>query len=205
MRSRSRQLLDKSLDAMLAAIEIYNKPRFPYRDEAFSVLAINGWELLLKARLLQLGGNKSGAIVAKERRKNANGKLSKQWYVKRNRANNPMTIGLFKAFDRITNDFGESLPEAIRSNLSALSEIRDNSVHFVNDSLETEKCVNEIGTATTHNYLTITRQWFGVDFSEYNLSLMPIAFMRSFRTAAGVPVSSEEQNFLDCVKKLSVV
>jgi hypothetical protein len=35
MKSRSRNLADKSVDAMLAAIEIYNKPNFSYREEAF--------------------------------------------------------------------------------------------------------------------------------------------------------------------------
>jgi hypothetical protein len=54
MRSKSRCLLDKSIDAMVAAIEVYNKPRFSHREESFSILAVNAWELLLKARLLQI-------------------------------------------------------------------------------------------------------------------------------------------------------
>ena len=35
---------------MIAAIEVYNKPDFLYRGETFSILAINSWELLLKAK-----------------------------------------------------------------------------------------------------------------------------------------------------------
>ena len=54
MKSRSRTLYDKSLSAMLAAIEVYNKPDFFYREETFAILAINGWELLLKARIAPL-------------------------------------------------------------------------------------------------------------------------------------------------------
>lgn len=34
----------------MAAIEIYNKSDFLYREEAFAVLAINGSELLLKSK-----------------------------------------------------------------------------------------------------------------------------------------------------------
>jgi hypothetical protein len=34
----------------VAAIEIYNKSDFLYREEAFAVLAINGSELLLKSK-----------------------------------------------------------------------------------------------------------------------------------------------------------
>ena len=44
-------LIDKSIGSMLSAIEIYNKPDFKYREETFAILAINSWELLLKARL----------------------------------------------------------------------------------------------------------------------------------------------------------
>lgn len=49
---RYAALVDKSLQACSAAIEIYNKPDFRYREEAFSILMLNAWELLLKARVL---------------------------------------------------------------------------------------------------------------------------------------------------------
>ena len=38
MKARSKELLDRAV----AAIEIYNRPDFLYREEAFAVLAING-------------------------------------------------------------------------------------------------------------------------------------------------------------------
>ena len=51
-------LIDKSIGSMLSAIEIYNKPDFKYREETFTILAINSWELLLKARILKLNNYK---------------------------------------------------------------------------------------------------------------------------------------------------
>lgn len=36
-----KSLLDKSLSSILAAIEIYNKPNFLYREEAFAILSVN--------------------------------------------------------------------------------------------------------------------------------------------------------------------
>jgi len=33
----------KAEAALLAAIEIYNKPTFLYREETFSILALNAW------------------------------------------------------------------------------------------------------------------------------------------------------------------
>ena len=49
-----KSLLDKSINSMLSAIEIYNKPNFNYREETFAILAVNSWELLFKAELLKI-------------------------------------------------------------------------------------------------------------------------------------------------------
>jgi hypothetical protein len=43
-----RRLVGNAIAAMVAAIEIYNKPRFAYRNEVFTILLINAWELALK-------------------------------------------------------------------------------------------------------------------------------------------------------------
>lgn len=50
--ARSQRFLQKAEAALVAAIEIYNKPDFRHREECFAILALNAWELLLKARLL---------------------------------------------------------------------------------------------------------------------------------------------------------
>ena len=57
-KARCQHLLEKSVHAALSAIEIYNKPDFKYREESFSILMVNAWELLLKARILQRNKNK---------------------------------------------------------------------------------------------------------------------------------------------------
>ena len=46
-----RQLRDNAVAAMVGSIEIYNKPRFSYREECAVILMVNSWELLLKATL----------------------------------------------------------------------------------------------------------------------------------------------------------
>ena len=48
----STDLSSKSVQAAIAAIEVYNKPNFSYREEAFALLMSNAWELLLKAKWL---------------------------------------------------------------------------------------------------------------------------------------------------------
>ena len=49
-KSKYSLLLEKSIQAVLSAIELYNKPVFSYREESFSILMVNAWELLLKAK-----------------------------------------------------------------------------------------------------------------------------------------------------------
>lgn len=47
----ARKLVSNSMAAMLAAIEMYNKPQLMYRDEIVVILIVNSWELALKAEL----------------------------------------------------------------------------------------------------------------------------------------------------------
>ena len=132
---------------MIAAIEVYNKPSFGYREEAFSILAVNAWELLLKARILQLDNNRISAIIEYERRRNANGEMSEKLYRKKNRAGNHCSVGMFKAHSKLVNEYGDSINPVVLKNLEALTEIRDNAVHFLNKDFEIRKKVHEIGTA----------------------------------------------------------
>lgn len=48
-------LVDKSIEAFIMGLEIYNKPTIKYRIEGFSFFIINAWELMLKAKLLNDG------------------------------------------------------------------------------------------------------------------------------------------------------
>ena len=196
MRSRARTLLDKSTAALLSAIEIYNKPDFAYRVEIFAILAVNAWELLLKARILQLDRNRLDSIIEFEPHQRADGTPSKRLYRRLNRSGNPVTIGLFRAFDKLVNDYGDTLDSLIRKNLEALTEVRDNAIHFVNRDLTLEKRVQEIGTATLKNYVNAVRPWFGLDMSQYKFFLMPLAFFRDFRSAQIITLNGQERNML---------
>ncbi|MBT3375250.1 MAG: DUF3644 domain-containing protein [Lentisphaerae bacterium] len=203
MRSRARQMLDKSVSSMLSAIEIYNKPNFLYREETFSILAVNAWELLLKARILQLGRNKISVILVYEHHTLRDGSRSQKLYRKKNRCGNHISLGLFKAFDSLVNDYGDDIEACVRSNLEALTEIRDNAVHFMNRDFDLRKTVHELGSASARNYLRLVRQWFGVDLREYNIFLMPIAFVRDCDSAEGIALNSQERKVLEFVRSLN--
>lgn len=51
LRGSYRALLGNAIEALSAAVEIYNKPKISYREECSIILLINAWELLLKALL----------------------------------------------------------------------------------------------------------------------------------------------------------
>lgn len=97
---------------MLAAIEIYNKPRFEYRDECFSILSINAWELVLKAVLSK---NRISIYYPKEKDKPYR------------------TLTWRDAFKKAAPRFPKEIQVLpVRKNLELLNTYRDNSVHFYN-------------------------------------------------------------------------
>jgi hypothetical protein len=189
-------MLEKSIAAMLSAIEIYNKPDFKYREETFSVLCINAWELLLKAKLLNLASNKLAALYAMEYRCLKSGKKSKFKHPKKNRSGNPMSVNLFESLRIITDEYGLKIEKAVNDNLVAITEIRDNSIHFVNDDLYLSLKVQELGTAALQNYLHLVKDWFGDVMSGYNFYLMPLSFFRDFSSAPGISLNSNEKKVL---------
>lgn len=96
-------LLDKSEEAFLMAIEIYNKPTISYRLEGFAFFICNAWELLLKAKMLHEGN-------------------SIYFSDKTNR-----TISLNNCVSHIfTND-----KDPVRRNLEIIIGLRNTSTHFI--------------------------------------------------------------------------
>lgn len=191
-------LLDKSLQAALSAIEIYNKPDFRFREELFAILMCNSWELLLKAKALLDQGELFDVLVATRTVKDETSGADKV-VPKTNRSGNVMTVGLGALATSMLNDKVVGLtPECVR-NLDLLMEVRDNAVHLVAGDLALAKKILEIGTATLKNYMQLTTAWFGADFSRYNFYLMPLSFFHGFETAQGLviePTTEQAAKFL---------
>ena len=119
------KFVDKAEDALVAAVEVYNKPMFRYREETFALLAINAWELLLKARLLKDGGNDPRVIRVYEPRRTKAGKVSKKQYFKRNRAGSPLTVSLPACVVALDKNSTTRLGPEIKSNLDAFAATGD--------------------------------------------------------------------------------
>lgn len=48
-----KRLTEKSVEAFILGLEVYNKPTIKYRVEGFSFFIVNAWELMLKAELIK--------------------------------------------------------------------------------------------------------------------------------------------------------
>lgn len=195
MKSRSKELLDRAIAAMVAAIEIYNKPGFPYRSESFAILAINGWELLLKAKWLADNRNRPSSLYVSEARDNADGKKSKKRYVKRTVAGNPFTHSLSYLAKKLVED--GHLDSQAWGNIQMLLELRDSAVHFYNQSPAFRVRLQEIGAACAKNFATAVHEWFDRELSEFELHLMPLAFVDLPANMDGFLLNVEERNFLN--------
>lgn len=200
MQSRSLMLYEKAEAALLSAIEIFNKPDFKYREETFAILALNAWELLLKAKLLDQHSNDPRCLYVYEKRRTKAGAKSKKRYLKRNRAGNLHTIGLGEAIVQLQQD-GIAVDPIVRANLDALTEIRDNAVHFMNPSPRMAKRVLEVGTASVKNFITLAKKWLDRDLSQYNLYLMPIGFVTAPGTGTAI-VTADEARLLQYITDL---
>jgi len=191
----------KAEAALIAAIEIYNKPDFAYREETFAILAINAWELLLKAKILAVNNNKARSLYVLESHTKANGTPGTRLFPKKNRAGNCQTIGLPAAITFLESNPKTRLPAEVRGNIYALAEIRDNAIHFVNAQFALKKAVLEIGTACVKNFVALAKRWFNQDLSRYNLYLMPIGFLAS-PSATAVSIGGDEARLVAFLRNL---
>lgn len=192
--------MDKSVAAMLSAIEIYNKPDFKYREETFSILAINAWELMFKAAWLRANGNKIRSLYVLEKRFKADGTAHRFQKLKLTASGNPFTHSL----DFLTKKLVENgkLPRVVSANIEALCEIRDSAVHFYNKSSVFAVRLQEVGSATVRNYAALVQTWFSEDLSKYNFYLMPLAFVTPERSADVVVLGKEEKKVAEYISGL---
>ena len=84
----------------------------------------------------------------------------------------------------------------------ALIELRDSAIHFYNYSLKFNVRIQEIGTATLKNYVSLYKKWFNRDLSEYNFYLMPLSFVRMDSKTDVLLLNTEEKNFFKYIDEL---
>lgn len=132
------KLIEKSKEAFVMAIEIYNKPTIRYRVEGFSFFICNAWELMLKAHMINKYGNES--IYYKD--------------------NPGRTITLENCLQKIFTN--EKAP--LRRNLSKIIELRNTSTHFITE--EYEMIYIPLFQACILNYVEKMQEFHNVDMTK---------------------------------------
>ena len=202
--ARYRILVEKAIEASLAAVEIYNKPNIQYREETFSILMLNAWEILLKARMIQHTG-KLQSIHELQPIYKKDGSKSSRKKTKLNRSDNPISIGLQRAANLVREYPNNGIDDSCLNNLLLLQEIRDNSVHFHNVSAELGRRIQEVGAAALKNFVVAIKYWFGVDLKRYNFYLMPLTFHSASDLVESLGGENEPQHVRRLLSKISEV
>lgn len=110
MSSLYNKLINKSKEAFLIAIELYNKPTIHYRVEGFSMFICNAWELMLKSHMIKTMGEDS------------------IYY----RDNTMRTLSLENCIQKVFTNSKDPL----RLNLEKIIELRNTSTHFITEEYE---------------------------------------------------------------------
>jgi Protein of unknown function (DUF3644) len=142
-----RSLLRNSRAALLAAIEIHNKPIFQYRYEVCTLLVINAWELLLKAFI----------------RRN----LPKVKIVLKDGTTKPFLDCLACVASSLGKGF-----EVARYNLEVLYEYRNQVAHFF--PADIEPLLFALLRKNVSLYIGFLECHFGIELSNESLVLLPI-------------------------------
>jgi len=138
MKAIQERLVEKSIEAFVLAIEVYNKPTLKYRVEGFSFLICNAWELMLKAHLINKYGESS-------------------IYYKNNLHR---TITLENCLQKIfTND-----KTPMRRNLMKIIELRNTSTHYITE--EYEMIYIPLFQACVLNYVEKMQEYHSIDMTE---------------------------------------
>ncbi len=188
MAKISDRLVDCSLQAALASIEIYNKPCFNYREQVFVILIVNAWELMLKAKIILDGSEIMDSIYATDNK-------GKQ---KHSRTGNVLTIDMKSAMNKL------DIPVAVSENLTSLLDIRDTAVHFINDDT-LSYLVFTLGVAALKNYQRLIKNWFGRSLKDYNLQILPLAFDYNFKTISLLELDKQPESIANLFKSVSSV
>lgn len=142
MKHISRQLIEKSQEAIILSLELYNKPTIQYRIEGFCFFFSNAWELLLKAKIIEDEKNESSIYYRKVK-----GQVRRSLSLR----------------DCIKKVFPNE-KDPIRKNIEEIAELRDCSTHYIIEELES--IFSGLFQAGILNYVSKISEWFDKNISD---------------------------------------
>lgn len=165
-------LLSNSKAAIIGAVELHNKPIFPYRYEISVILTINAWELALKAYILQYAPEIK--IVYDDK--------------------------TTKPFEECVRFVGGHIGKEflqIKESIERLYEYRCNTIHFYSQDIEL--IIYSLLSPNILSFSDFLKDYFDIDLDEEaNLILLPIGFKRAVSPFDFISTKSIESS--DAVK-----
>lgn len=145
-KGRTKSTLEKSIESALLAVEIYNKPRTPFRVEAFITQMIMAWTRLFHAHFHNTIGNRYY-------HKNSNGRYQ-------------LIDGEKKSWELKTciNKHGE-IPDSVKSNLTFFIKLRNKIEHRHIDRDEIGIMIFGECQALLYNYENTLIVFFGEEYA----------------------------------------
>ena len=185
-----KKLCDNSRAAMLAAIEIYNKPQTTYREQVVTVHVVNAWELILKAALR---------------------KAKKNIFYKKKRGEDYRSFSLehcIADMDRHRLWPSSVDGDGVRANLNVLTDYRNKIIHlYVSDDLNT--ILYMFLQQSIVNYRDFVLDVFGKDLADdITWTLLPLAAstpsdaIRSLRVDGDGRSTQVVEDFLRDLRKI---
>nr|DAK84176.1 MAG TPA: Protein of unknown function (DUF3644) [Bacteriophage sp.] len=180
----SEKMIEKSIEAFIMGLEVYNKPTIKYRIEGFAFFICNAWELMLKAHLLKRGES----IYYKD--------------------NPERTISISDAINRVYTD----KRGRINLNLSKIIDLRNISTHYITEDYEAkyaplfQACVlnfisellkfhnRDITDYIAQNFLTISTSYEPLSNEEIKLKYTPEIAEKFIKQSNDIDTSSQTYN-----------
>lgn len=161
----------------LAAIEAYNKPTFPGREQVFCILIVNAWESLAKAKILRDSRNNMRSLRVKEGRRYKKTGAGEYW-----------TINVLTAIGRCP------VEEVVKTNVEKLVEVRNAATHLTADSPTLPLLVYNLGAASLANYAHLLAKWFDIRLNQYHFYILPLGFSYPFTTLSAADSSKDPKD-----------
>jgi len=150
MNAITEALIENSKSAVIGCVELHNKPVFRFRYEVCTILAINGWELLLKAYIAE--NHPEIKLIRKDG------------------TSKPFEECVAFASSQLGKDF-----RAEEENINKLYEFRCHVIHFYKDHIGT--ILYSLLHKSIVFYNTFLQKHFNIDLAEEtNLMILPIGF-----------------------------
>ncbi|MGB1536044.1 MAG: DUF3644 domain-containing protein [Flavobacteriaceae bacterium] len=159
-KGKTKSTLESSIEAAFLAVEIYNKPRTPFRTESFITLMIIAWTRLFHAHFNNTIGNK-------------------YYYKKTNNAHYQMIDGKKKSWGLKTciNKHGK-ITDAVKANMDFFIKLRNKIEHRYVDQDEIGVIIFGECQALMYNYENTLIDFFGEEYALNESLSFSIQFSR---------------------------